>query len=54
MRTKLDINENLRAELHRRFKERNFPGYWGINNRAWLKRHIKAIRDGKPYGHRSY
>lgn len=52
--TTVAIEPWLRDELARRFKDRNAPGYWGNNARAWLKFHIKAIRAGKPYGHRSY
>lgn len=48
------ITPELKQELSRRFKDRNKPGYWGVNARAWLRLHIKAVRAGKPYGHRSY
>lgn len=44
------MTDDLRQELARRFKDRNRPGYWGVNARAWLRHHIKAIRNGNPCG----
>lgn len=37
------VNEKL-AEIKRRYRERNAPGYWGCNTRAWLRKLIREIR----------
>ena len=37
------------AELRRRLKDRNAPGYWGVNARAWAK---KILREHKNPGGR--
>lgn len=36
--------EEMIAELHRRLKDRNIPGYWGCNARAWAHKIIRELR----------
>ena len=51
MNKKRAYTEELGRELSRRFADRNIPGYWGVNARAWLNKHIAAIRAGNPNGY---
>ena len=45
-----EIDDDLRVELRRRWADRNVPGYWGVNARAWIRHHIAHIRAGHPDG----
>lgn len=40
----------LRAEMRRRWRDRNAPGYWGVNARAWIRHHIRFVCAGCPDG----
>lgn len=41
-------NNERRAEIARRFKDRNISGYWGCNARVWIRKLIRDIRAEAP------
>lgn len=41
--TQTELDERV-AELKRRLADRNAPGYWGCNARAWAHKIIRELR----------